>query len=160
MNEPFSIRRAEQRDVPGILYLLEQVDMVHHRIRPDLFKGPAVKYGPKELSDLLSDDESPVFVCVNALDQVLGHCFCCMQRHEAHAILTDVKTLYIDDLCVDEAFRGRHIGKALYDFVIEYAKAHGCYNVTLNVWAGNDDALRFYQRQGMKPQKFGMEIIL
>ena len=34
-----SIRKAVKKDIPDILNLLEQVDMVHHRGRPDLFKG-------------------------------------------------------------------------------------------------------------------------
>ena len=38
-----TVRKAETRDIPGIMKLLLQVDMVHHRIRPDLFNGPAGK---------------------------------------------------------------------------------------------------------------------
>lgn len=155
-----TIRPAEEKDIPGILRLLEQVDMVHHRIRPDLFHGPATKYGAQELRDMLTDENNPIFVCADEQGRVLGHCFCCMQRHEDSAVLTNVLSLYIDDLCVDETLRGRHIGKALYDYVLDFARKHGCYNVTLNVWAGNDDALRFYQHRGMKPQKIGMEMIL
>ena len=41
-----------------------------------------------------------------------------------------------------------------------FAKENGCYNVTLNVWAGNDSALKFYQHQGLTMQKYGMEFIL
>ena len=74
--------------------------------------------------------------------------------------LTDIKTLYIDDLCVDETLRGKHIGKNLYEAVLIYAKEHDCYNVTLNVWACNTSAMRFYEACGLKPQKVGMEVIL
>ena len=75
-------------------------------------------------------------------------------------ILTDIKTLYIDDLCVDERKRGRHIGKTLYDAVIAFAKEQECYNVTLNVWSLNENAMKFYQSCGMIPQKIGMETLL
>ena len=155
-----TIRRADSRDIPGILLLLVQVDMVHHAIRPDLFNGPATKYTEDELKALLLDESKPVFVCVDENGQVLGHCFCWFEQHTGHNVLTDVKTLYIDDLCVDEARRGEHIGKALYDCAVEFAKASGCYNITLNVWAGNDSALRFYQNCGLSFQKFGMELVL
>lgn len=160
MKEGCIIRRAEDRDIPGIMALLVQVDMVHHTIRPDLFNGPATKYTAEELKAILADDKTPVFVCVDSQGQVLGHSFCIFQRHVDHNVLTDVKTLYIDDLCVDENQRGKHIGKALYDHVIAFARENGCYNVTLNVWAGNDGALSFYQNQGMTMQKYGMEKIL
>ena len=74
--------------------------------------------------------------------------------------LTDILTLYIDDLCVDEAARGHGVGRALYEHAKAFAKDSGCYNLTLNVWAGNDSAHRFYEAMGMKPQKYGMETIL
>lgn len=160
MNEENIIRRAEDRDIPGIMALLVQVNMVHHIIRPDLFNGPATKYTAEELKAIIADEKTPVFVCVDSQGQVLGHSFCIFQQHVGHNILTDVKTLYIDDLCVDENQRGKHIGKALYDHVLAFARDNGCYNVTLNVWAGNDSALKFYQNQGLTMQKYGMEKIL
>jgi len=160
MNEAYSIRRAQERDIPGIMELLVQVDLVHHAIRPDLFNGPATKYTEDELKAIIKDDKTPVFVCADETGRVLGHSFCIFQQHVGHNILTDVKTLYIDDLCVDEGRRGKGVGKALYDHVLAFARENKCYNVTLNVWAGNDSALRFYQHQGFAVQKYGMEIIL
>ena len=153
------IRKAMQEDIPGILDLLVQVDMVHHRGRPDLFKGPATKYTAEELSQILEYDETPVFVCVED-GKIVGHAFCIHQETAGNSVLQDVKTLYIDDICVDESCRGRGIGTALYRHVLEYAKALGFYHVTLNVWACNPGALRFYESLGMKPMKTGMEQIL
>ncbi len=155
-----TIRRAEKGDIPGILRLLVQVNMVHHTLRPDLFNGPATKYTEDELKALLRDESKPVFVCADENGQVLAHCFCCFKQHIGHNILTEVKTLYIDDLCVDEAHRGQHIGKKMYEYVLAFAKASGCYNVTLNVWAGNDGAKYFYEKCGFKCQKYEMELIL
>ena len=77
-----------------------------------------------------------------------------------NSVLTDIKTLYIDDLCVDENHRGKHIGKELYEGAVALAKENGCYNLTLNVWCGNDDAIGFYKAQGLVPQKIGMELII
>ena len=91
---------------------------------------------------------------------VQGYAFCVFQQYVNHNIMTDIKTLYIDDLCVDEACRGQHIGTALYRHVLDFARASGCYNVTLNVWSLNESAMKFYQAQGLKPQKVGMEVLL
>ena len=154
------IRRAAERDIPRLLELLVQVDMVHHRARPDLFNGPATKYNREELQDLLRDESRPVFVLTDEADRVLGYAFCIHQRHADDHVLTDIRTLYIDDLCVDEACRGQGIGQRLYAHVLDYARGCGCYNVTLNVWCGNDSAMRFYEKCGLKPQKIGMEKIL
>jgi len=160
MENTITLRRAEEKDIPGIMALLEQVLSVHHGIRPDLFKPGATKYSPFELAGIIQDDRTPVFVAVDEAGRVLAHCFCVFQQYKGHHIMTDVKTLYIDDLCVDEAQRGQRIGKSLYDHAVAFARESGCYNVTLNVWAGNDSAFKFYQAQGLRPQKYGMETIL
>ncbi len=154
------IRRAENIDIPKINDLLRQVCLVHHNGRPDLFKYGAQKYADEELIQIISDDEKPVFVAVDEENKVLGYAFCIFERHINDNILTDVKTLYIDDLCVDKSFRGKHIGKQLYDYAVSFAKENGCYNLTLNVWNCNDSAMKFYEKCGLKPQKTHLETIL
>ncbi len=155
-----AVRRAAERDIPDILRLLVQVDMVHHLGRPDLFKGPATKYTADQLRAILRDAQTPVFACVDGGDRLLGYAFCAIRQHRDDNILTDIRTLYIDDLCVDEAARGRGVGRTLYEHAVNYAREIGCYNLTLNVWSCNEAALRFYEKCGMKPQKIGMETIL
>ena len=154
------VRRAEKKDIPRVLELLVQVNMVHHNGRPDLFKGPATKYNAKELEEIFANDETPVFVCVDEKDVVLGHAFTIHKQIVGDSVLTDVRTLYIDDICVDEAARGQGVGKMLYDHVIVYAKQQDYYNVTLNVWSCNPGAMKFYEAMGLKPQKVCMEVIL
>ena len=154
------IRRAESRDIPRILELLTQVDMVHHRGRPDLFKGPATKYTAEKLEILLRDEKTPVFVCTDEKDRAMGHAFCVHQQRLNDHVLTPVHTLYIDDICVDEACRGKGVGSALYRHAVAYAREQGCYNVTLNVWCCNPEAMAFYEAMGLKQQKIGMETVL
>ncbi len=155
-----NIRRAEKMDMTGINKLLYQVLMVHHNGRPDLFKANKKKYTDEELGAIIADDYRPVFVAVDEQNNVLGYAFCIFQQYSNNNILTDIKTLYIDDLCVDEEKRGTHIGKQLYEYVLQFAKEQGCYNVTLNVWSCNEGAMRFYEKCGLVPQKIGMEKIL
>ena len=152
------VRKACKDDIASIIRLLHQVNMVHHVIRPDLFKPHTTKYDEQELEALLDDDTKPIFVYDDG--QVLGHAFCQLTEVSGHKLLCDVKTLYIDDICVDEAARGRHVGKALYEYVRDYARSIGCHNITLNVWEGNDAAFCFYKNMGMQVQKTGMEMIL
>ena len=152
------IRRAEIKDIPGIISLLHQVNMVHHVLRPDLFKPYTTKYNEQELEALIGDDSKPIFVFDNG--EVLGHAFCMITEVKGDKLLQDIKTLYIDDICVDENARGKHVGKALYEYVHDYAQSIGCNNITLNVWDGNDAALSFYKNMGMKVQKTTMEVIL
>ena len=155
-----SIRHALVTDIGSIERLLRQVLMIHHNGRPDLFKPNAQKYSHKELSTIIMDGYNPIFVAVDADHNLVGYAICEFVQHFDSSILTDVKTLYIDDLCVDEDMRGQHIGKLLFDYVVAFAKENGCYNLTLNVWTCNQSALRFYEKCGLLPQKIGMEMIL
>lgn len=153
------IRFAKIEDVPGILELLRQVGQVHHLGRPDIFRAGAQKYGASQVIAMLNAPATPIFVAAEK-DRVLGYCFCMVKQHEKDPVIADYTELYIDDLCVDEACRGQRIGKALYENALRYAKQRGCYNVTLNVWACNESAMRFYESCGMQVQKIGMETIL
>lgn len=154
-----NIRRAKDDDIPTLDKLLFQVHEVHHKARPDLFKADAKKYTDEQLKEILSNDKTPVFVAESD-GKILGYAFCIHKQFINDNNMTDVKTLYIDDLCVDENERGKHIGKKLYDFVVSYARENGYYNVTLNVWADNKKAVGFYEKIGLRVQKIGMEKIL
>ena len=154
------IERANERDIPRILELLTQVNMVHHRGRPDLFKGPTTKYSADELKTLLQDRRRPVFVYRDADSRMLGYAFCVLNEVRGDRLMQDIRTLYIDDLCVDESARGQGIGRALYEHVLSFAREQGCYNVTLNVWSLNGPAAKFYEKCGLTPQKVGMEMVL
>ena len=152
------IRKASNKDIQRIIELLHQVNMVHHVIRPDLFKPHTTKYNEQELEAMFKDDSKPVFVYDDG--DVLGYAFCQTTEVKDNLLLEDNKTLYIDDICVDEKARGKHVGKALYEYVRDYAKSIGCHNITLNVWEGNNPAISFYKNMGMQVQKTTMEIIL
>ncbi len=154
------IRFAETKDIAKINQLLYQVLDIHHQGRPDIFKENVKKYTDEELKEILKNPKSPVFVAVDEEDCMCGYAFCQFMQQSNHHILTDIKTLYIDDLCVDEARRGQHIGKALYEYVVQFAKDNGCYNLTLNVWSCNENAMKFYRACGLMPQKVYMEKLL
>lgn len=152
------IRRAKASDMEGINKLLYQVLMVHYEGRPDLFRANTKKYTDEELLEIIADDSRPIFVGVDEQEQVLGYSFCMFEQHGG--AMTPIKSLYIDDLCVDETRRGQHVGKQIYEYVLAFAREQGCYNVTLNVWECNPSARKFYDAMGLKPYKTGMEKIL
>lgn len=153
------IRFAAKKDIPKISDLLRQVNQLHYNGRPDIFKL-ANKYTQSQIEEILKQEDKPVLVWVDSKDEVKGYCFCDVKQVKDSNLLTDIKTLYIDDLCVDESCRGMHIGKELYLSAVELAKKLSCYNLTLNVWSCNPSALKFYEAMGLKPQRIFMEQIL
>lgn len=155
-----NIRRVKEEDADGVLQLLVQVNNVHSKNRPDLFLKDKTKYTRDELLVLMKDGNCPIFVAVDEKEQVIGYAFCVYQSHVEDNNFPDIVTMYIDDICVDENCRGKHVGTALYEYVKTYAKENGCYNVTLNVWDKNDAAMAFYEKCGFHIQKYGMEVIL
>ncbi|MCD8371108.1 MAG: GNAT family N-acetyltransferase [Clostridiales bacterium] len=154
------IKRATKIHMEGIDNLLSQVLMVHHNGRPDLFRANARKYTDPELEEILADPKRPIFVAVDEQEHVMGYAFCVYQQHVDDNILTDIRTLYIDDICVDENCRKSHVGSRLYEYVVAFARREGFYNVTLNVWSCNPTAMKFYEACGLVPYKVGMEKIL
>ena len=154
----FRIRRATANDIPEIDDLLNQVNLVHHLGRPDLFKR-ARKYTDAELEELLQDDSRPVFVAADEKDRVTGYVFCVLEEQPRTTNQNPFTSVYIDDLCVDASARGQHIGERLFEYVKDYARKLGCYEITLNVWDGNDARI-FYEKMGMRDKKTTMELVL
>ena len=154
------IREAKKDDIEKIMELLIQINNVHNEIRPDLFIKDKTKYTKEELERIIESKLTPIFVAVDGSGEIKGYMIGKFESHINDNNFSDIITLYIDDLCVDEKCRGNNIGKCLYEFTVKYAREKGCYNVTLNVWEGNECAKAFYDSCGLKVQKYGLEIII
>ena len=159
-NENMNIRRAEEKDIDKVTLLLNQVLELHAKLRPDIFKTGTAKYTKEELKNIFKNDETPVFVAVDKNDDISGYAFCVLKNQPFTTVMKEFITLYIDDICIDEKCRGKHVGTSLYKYVLEYARKQGCYDVTLNVWEGNDNARAFYEKMGMFVKETQMEIII
>ena len=153
------IRRAVSSDIPELQRLLLQVGGVHHDIRPDIFRRGCLKYTSEELAQLLADEERPVWAACEG-NTMLGYCFCQWRSFRDSTAMTDRLELYIDDLCIDEESRGHGVAKALYDHVVAVAREQNCSFITLNVWCGNDRAMRFYEKMRLKPRSITMDMKL
>ena len=150
------IRRAQAGDLAGIRSLLFQVNQIHADGRPDLFKAGGIKYTDEELLAIFQDDLRPVFVAEED-GAVLGYAFCILEETRETTSLRPIRTLYLDDLCVDEQVRGRHIGSLLYERVLQAARDLGCGRVTLHAWNFNQKAFGFYEKLGLTPLVTTME---
>ena len=155
-----TIRKAQEKDVSRIVELLGQVLQIHAEIRPDIFIPDTTKCTEQELATLLKDEKKPIYVAVNEEDVCLGYAFCQVKEQPFSNNMVQFQSLFIDDLCVDRFARGQHIGESLFDYVKQEAKRMGCYEVTLNVWAGNTSAEKFYEKMGMKTKERQLEYIL
>lgn len=157
------IRFAIDADTPGIHSLLSQVLELHAAGRPDIFIAGTRKYNDEEILELIGAPDRPLFVAVAedaAPGELLGYAICMVKDFSGSNNMQPIRTLHVDDLCVDEGARGRHIGSALYEHVLSWAREQGFYNVTLNVWECNPGARAFYDAMGMQVKRTEMEAIL
>ena len=155
-----TIRRANEKDIPRIIDLLGQVLEIHAEIRPDIFIPGTTKYTDEELLEMLKDESKPIYVAADENNTCVGYAFCQIREQPFSNNMVQFKSLFIDDLCVDKNTRGQHIGEKLFEHVKSEAKRLGCYEVTLNVWAGNTSAEKFYEKMGLKTKERQLEYIL
>lgn len=155
-----TIRRAKEKDIEKVTDLLSQVLELHAGIRPDIFVPGTTKYTREELVEMFADDKKPVYVAVDEEDHVIGYAFCALKEQPFSNNMVPFLSMFIDDLCVDAGTRGMHVGQQLFEYVKSEAVHFGCYEVTLNVWEGNDNARKFYEKMGLKPKETQMEYIL
>lgn len=155
--DKITIGYAREKDAPGVIRLLSQVLEIHAEARPDIFISGTTKYTLDEVINLIKKDDTPVITARNSNDEVLGYAICEKKKMPDSQNLIPFRYLYIDDLCVDESMRGKNLGKEIFEFVKSEAEKAGYYEITLNVWEGNDRAKRFYDKLGFTPQKYVME---
>ncbi len=153
------IRNAKNKDAKPIVSLLRQVLELHAEIRPDIFQTGTTKYTENEVVGIISNENRRTYVAVDDNDNLIGFALCEVRNIDSHNMIPR-KEMYIDDICVDGNARGKHIGSQLFEHVKQEAKKLGCYEITLNVWEGNDSAKAFYNKMQMKPKSTTMEFIL
>ena len=154
-----TIRNAHEQDAEQIIELLKQVLELHAEIRPDIFISGTTKYTKGEVTAIINDERRRTLVAEDN-GVILGYALCVIKEQPFSNNMIPFTTLYIDDLCVDSKSRGRNIGTLLFDYVKAEAKKTGCYEITLNVWEGNNAAKAFYDKMGMRPKETQMELIL
>ena len=154
------VRKATKKDVDRLYDMLGQVQALHAKGRPDVFKAGTHKYKKEEIKEFLSCEISPVYVADLGDGVAVGYAFCDIREQEETSNLKQKKIFYLDDLCVDENYRGKGIGRKLYEYVLAQAEKFGCDSLTLNVWHLNESAVKFYEKVGMKPLKTTMEKLI
>lgn len=154
-----SIRKAEKKDAERIVQLLETIALLHHKGRPDIY-GNTAKYNVPDIEKKISNTDEIILVAVNEDDTVLGYTMSKIIDILPNGNNLGYKKMYIDDVCVDASYRKHGIGKILMSETKQIAIDNKCHICDLNVWAFNENAIKFYESCGMKKQRIYMEYVL
>lgn len=147
------IELAKITDWNDIQRISVQIHDLHAAWRPDIYFHCDKPY-PKE--DFLEDlKEELVYVARNQ-EQVLGYAVISILEKGGPGTV-ETTQLRIDSICVDEAVRGRGIGKAIISELSELAAQMGCSGLILGVHPENQDAMEFYRACGFGIRTINME---
>ena len=60
------------------------------------------------------------------------------------------KSVEPDHVIIDESYRGKNIGKQLFNWIYEYTKQKGYEVIELNTYTGNRKSHKFYYNEGFE----------
>ena len=150
------IRNMVLDDYKEVDRLMAQVHKLHVNGRPDLYIDVEHIYSFEQFKKMV-ENEDMITILAEEGENVVGICMVSMR---AKTCMVKRRTAYMEDLCVEESCRGKGIGKELFLFSKKLAEKMGAERLDLMVWDFNEDARKFYESMGMKPQRYIYETVL
>jgi GNAT superfamily N-acetyltransferase len=134
----FVIERVKEQTFPDFLFLLDGLAEYEHLEPPDRaarlrLKADMEENPPKFEGYLGRLGETPV-----------GY----VTFYFTYSTFLARPTLFLEDIFVPGAYRGRGFGKALFDFCRNEARARGCGRMDWMVLEWNAPSIRFYEKIG------------
>ena len=126
--------------------LAKQVHKLHINWNSDLFLDVEEVISMERLNKLLETDS--IYVAkVNG--EIVGYIIIDIKEKD-NGFMRYRKLLSIDTLCIDEDFRGQGIGTKILEFAKNIAKEENCTDMHLTVNLNNENAIKVYEKFGMK----------
>ena len=107
----FIIRNAVSADCAKIRPLQEEIALLHHEGRPDLFRTEARYFTQEDFDKRLADPAHCVFIAESESGEVIGYAFSWIISARNNPTYIDFDCCYIDDVCVLSSWQGRGVGK-------------------------------------------------
>ena len=149
----YEIRRGTVEDVER-LEPLWQALRSHHATLPAMrpVRTPETSWAHRRrqyLEWLAGDDHT--LLLAERDGEPIGYAVVSVERSTAATWDVGERIAELETLSVLEAERGAGVGRALTDAAMEAATADGAEAFTVGVAHTNDDAIRFYEREGFTP---------
>ena len=152
----YTFRKANNSDYEQIQNLKRQVHDYHVKKRPDFFSGKENPLENSYFESLLNSSDLKIYV-IEDQTRVLGYVITKILSFENNPLIKNHQRLFIEDICVDESYRNKGIGKEIFRQLEILGKTENCRYLDLNVWTFNESAIEFYKNIGMNPIMIRME---
>jgi GNAT superfamily N-acetyltransferase len=137
----YAIREAVRADVPELLRLiraLAEYEKLSHEVVADEARLEASLFGARPVASAL-------------LLESAGRCVGFAVYFRNYSTFRGRHGIYLEDLFVEEASRGRGYGRALLHAVACQALAEGCERLEWSVLDWNAPSIAFYKSLGARP---------
>lgn len=155
MDEKVIIRKAKLNDFQGVHKLIMQVHKLRVSKRNDIYRDVDPMNFEEFKTELLNSNN--IYLIAELENKIVGICFSQMKEILNNKIMKNRKILHIEDICVDENYQKKGIGKKLYNQIVELAKEKNIDNIELMVWGFNENAIKFYENLGMSIKNLRFE---
>ncbi len=142
------IREADKNDYDIIHHIQKQVHELHTKERPDHYKMADTTLDREYFNSLIDGEYTRVFLLED--EQPIAYSILTIKNTAERPILVPRKVVYMDDFGVDQAYRGKGMGKFFFGKIVEFAKRMEADSLELGVWEFNEDAIKFYESMNLK----------
>lgn len=152
------VRKAEMKDKDEVIKILMQMQELHRKNRPDIFKEQNKKEVEKEFNETMENPEKNIIVVTDIDNKVSGVCIFNVKEIKENPNLKDAKILHVGKIGVDIQKQRKGLGKLMMNEMKKIANDLNCDRIELNCWSFNETAIEFYKSQNMKIQRLNFEI--
>ena len=154
-----SVRLAKEYELERVNELRRQVNDLHVKGRPDIFKPGFSQELADHICTIRNDPDQEIVVCERD-GAICGFAVLHHIHKPETPFMFERDFLDIDEFCVDEAYRRKGVATEMIAFIREKAKENGFDRIELNMWEFNQDALAFYESVGFTTYRRYMEMNL
>lgn len=153
-----TIRTAAMDDFGTVCQLLQELDDLHVRIRPDVFQQFDDPEGQRErIARFVDGNDAELFVA-ELQTGIVGLATVRIYDNTDAPMFRPGRRACMDNLVVNQEFRGMGIGKMLLDRITEWTRSRELQCVDMNVWHDNQAGLSFFTTNGFTPRCQKMEL--
>ena len=153
------VRLANENELVRVNELRRQLYDFHASVKPEVFKPGSSKELQDSIYAAWNDPEQEIAIAEQN-GEICGYAVLHHINRPEHPVMLEQDFLNVDEICVDEAFRGQGVASAMINFIRDFAVKKGFHRIELFVWEFNQKAIGLYENAGFSTFRYNMEMII